>query len=73
MNFFRCFPNGFIIYGIEDSRSYNYMGWICPKCGAVMSLYQSFCINCSRQNWEITYSTSSTAPLKIEDIGNCES
>lgn len=36
------------------------MGWICPKCGAVMSPYQSFCINCSRQNWEITYSTNLT-------------
>ena len=43
-----------------DNKPSGLMGWICPKCGAVMSPYQSFCINCSRQNWEITYSTNLT-------------
>ena len=32
------------------------MGWICPKCGAVMSPFQSCCVKCT-SNWESTCGT----------------
>ena len=38
-------------------------GWICPKCGAVMSPYQSFCPNCTHRSWEITCSTNTTGSI----------
>lgn len=34
-------------------------GWICPKCGAVMSPFTSFCPNCTKRNFEITCTTAS--------------
>ena len=36
-------------------------GWICPKCGAVMSPYQEFCIKCNGI-FDLTYiaNTSTT-------------
>jgi len=49
-------------------------GWICPKCGAVMSPYTSFCPNCTKRNWEITCTTTntadnSTAKSNLDDLG----
>jgi hypothetical protein len=40
------------------------MGWICPKCGAVMSPYTDFCPNCTKRNFEITCSSSTGTPAK---------
>ena len=47
------------------------LGWICPKCGRALSPYVTEC-PCSVK-WELTCDSNSTAPLKIEDIGNCSS
>lgn len=33
-------------------------GWICPKCGAVLSPFTSYCPNCTKSNWEITCNTT---------------
>lgn len=35
-------------------------GWICPKCGAVMSPFISFCPNCTKHNFEITCSSENS-------------
>lgn len=29
-------------------------GWVCPKCGAVMAPWQSYCVNCKGTNETIT-------------------
>jgi uncharacterized protein with PIN domain len=46
------------------------MGWICPRCDRSLSPYINEC-PCSIK-YELTCDSNSTAPLKIEDIGNCE-
>lgn len=32
-------------------------GWVCPKCGAVLSPWTDCCPNCTQRNWEITCGT----------------
>lgn len=42
-------------------KSTGLYGWICPKCGAVMSPFTSFCPNCTQQNWELTCTTNTNS------------
>lgn len=32
-------------------------GWVCPKCGAVMSPYQEFCVKCS-SSFDLTWAVN---------------
>ena len=43
-----------------SSISPSLYGWVCPKCGAVMSPYTDCCPNCIQRDFKITCSTSST-------------
>ena len=44
--------------------------WICPKCGAVMSPYQSYCVKCSGSNLEFTWGTGTPYNIPINNECN---
>lgn len=47
-----------IFEATEKNNSSGLYGWICPKCGAVMSPFERCCVNCTQHNFEFTYSTA---------------
>lgn len=38
----------------QDQQPFYQQGWVCPKCGGVMSPYQYYCINCQPKCVHVT-------------------
>lgn len=54
---------------IQIDNAPGLFGWICPKCGAVISPYTSFCPNCTQHNFEITCTTQSNPVNTSQQVG----
>ena len=54
-------------FGINQQNMQFYQqGWVCPKCGGVMSPNQYYCINCQPKNIQIT-NTGIMQPIQTEN------
>lgn len=38
----------------QEKPQFWLQGWVCPKCGGVMSPNQYYCINCQPKNTQVT-------------------
>jgi uncharacterized OB-fold protein len=47
----------------EKEQAGGLYGWICPKCGVVMSPFQSYCIKCTNLSVDFTWSTGTSVSL----------
>lgn len=50
----------------NNSQQFYQQGWVCPKCGGVMSPTQPFCVNCQPKNIQIT-NTGIMQPRQTEN------